>query len=58
MTDEPAAVKATFSDFRLIKGRKQAQLVLEIPIEEVPWPLLAAYRNPSRITGSLGSFRR
>jgi hypothetical protein len=34
MTDEPAAIKATFSDFRLIKGRKQAQLILEIPIEQ------------------------
>lgn len=34
MTDKPAAIQATFADFRLIKGRKQAQLVLEIPIEE------------------------
>jgi hypothetical protein len=34
MTDQPAAIQATFADFRLIKGRKQAQLVLEIPIEE------------------------
>jgi hypothetical protein len=34
MTDEPAAIRATFSDFRLIKGRKQAQLILEVPIEE------------------------
>lgn len=33
MTDEPAAIQATFSDFRIIKGRKQAQLILEIPIE-------------------------
>jgi hypothetical protein len=41
MTDEPAAVKATFSDFRLIKGRKQAQLVLEIPIEEADRALAA-----------------
>jgi hypothetical protein len=34
MSDQPAAIQATFADFRLIKGRKQAQLVLEIPIEE------------------------
>src|SRR4051812_7824397 len=34
MSDQPAALRACFSDFRLIKGRKQAQLVLEIPIEE------------------------
>jgi hypothetical protein len=33
MTDEPAAIQASFSDFRLIKGRKTAQLILEIPIE-------------------------
>jgi hypothetical protein len=41
MTDEPAAIKATFFDFRLIKGRKQAQLVLEIPIEEADNALAA-----------------
>ena len=29
----PAAFKATFSDFRLIKGRKVAQLIFELPIE-------------------------
>jgi hypothetical protein len=34
MTDNAAAIRATFSDFRLIKGRKQAQLILEVPIEE------------------------
>jgi hypothetical protein len=33
MTDEPAAIQASFSDFRLIKGRKTAQIILEIPIE-------------------------
>jgi hypothetical protein len=30
----PAAIKATFSDFRLIKSRKIAQVILELPIEE------------------------
>lgn len=30
----PAAIKGTFADFRLIKGRKVAQLVIELPIEE------------------------
>jgi hypothetical protein len=34
MIDHPAAIQATFSDFRLVKGRKVAQLVLEIPMEE------------------------
>lgn len=33
MTDA-AATLATFSDFRLVKGRKVAQLVFEIPIEQ------------------------
>lgn len=32
MTD--AAIKATFADFRIVKGRKVAQLVLEVPIEQ------------------------
>src|SRR5512133_3051679 len=32
MTD--AAFQATFSDFRLVKGRKVAQIVLEVAIEE------------------------
>jgi hypothetical protein len=31
--NKPAAFKATFSDFRLIKGRKVAQLIFELPIE-------------------------
>jgi len=34
MTDQPAAIRGTFADFRLIKGRKVAQLVVELPIEE------------------------
>lgn len=29
----PAAFQATFSDFRIVKGRKVAQIVLELPIE-------------------------
>ncbi len=32
--NEPAAIRATFSDFKLIKGRRCAQLVFEVPIEE------------------------
>lgn len=31
---EPAAILATFSDLKLIRGRKVAQLVFEVPIEE------------------------
>lgn len=32
MTDL-AVIKATFCDFRIVKGRKQAQLVFELPLE-------------------------
>lgn len=31
---ELAAIRATFSDLRIVKGRKVAQLVMEIPIEQ------------------------
>ncbi len=33
MTDAPAAFQATFCDWRLIKGRKVVQIVLEVPLE-------------------------
>jgi hypothetical protein len=31
---EPAAIAATFSDLKLIRGRKVCQLVFEIPVEQ------------------------
>jgi hypothetical protein len=31
---DPAAIRGCFADFRLIKSRKVAQLVIELPIEE------------------------
>lgn len=31
---KPAAIKGTFSDFRAVKGRKVAQLIIEVPIEQ------------------------
>src|SRR3954464_13315833 len=34
MTDQPAAIQACFSDFRIVKGRKVAQLVLEVSLEQ------------------------
>lgn len=34
MMTAPAAIRATFSDFKLLKGRKIAQLICEVPIEE------------------------
>jgi hypothetical protein len=62
MTDQPAAIQATFADFRLIKGRKQAQLVLEIPIEEadkalavlggIPQPQSDCWVAVARLNGS------
>jgi hypothetical protein len=33
MTDEPAAIQASFADFRLIRSRKACQLIFEVPIE-------------------------
>src|SRR3954467_8257198 len=41
MTDSPAAIKATFGDFRLIRSRKVCQLCLEIPIEGADTALAA-----------------
>ena len=34
MTDAPAAIRATYSDFKLVRTRKVAQLVFEVKIEE------------------------
>ena len=31
--DKPAALRATWSDFKIIKGRKIVQLIFEVPIE-------------------------
>lgn len=39
--DNAAATLATFSDFRLVKGRKVAQLIFECPIEKADEALLA-----------------
>jgi hypothetical protein len=37
----PAAIKATFADFRIIKTRKLAQFVFELPIEQADAALVA-----------------
>jgi len=34
MTDKPAAIAGTYSDFKIIRSRKVAQLVVEVPIEQ------------------------
>jgi hypothetical protein len=39
--DTPMATKGTFADFRIIKTRKCAQLVIEVPIEEADAALSA-----------------
>src|SRR5689334_22551506 len=31
-----AAIKATYSDYRRVKGRKVLQLIFEVPIEQAP----------------------
>jgi hypothetical protein len=50
MTDELAAIRAAFSDFRLVKGRKVCQLVLEVPIEEADKALQALGGLPQPAT--------
>jgi hypothetical protein len=37
----PAAIQGTFSDFRTVKGRKVAQLVIEVPVEQADAALQA-----------------
>lgn len=32
----PAAIQATYSDYRRVKGRKVLQLILEVPLEQAP----------------------
>lgn len=32
--NEPAVIQATFADWRPVKGRKQLQLIFEVPLEE------------------------
>lgn len=34
MTDAPRAISATYHDWRTVKGRKQLQLIFEVPIEQ------------------------
>jgi hypothetical protein len=40
MTDR-AAIAGTFADFRTVKGRKQAQLIIEVPLEKADEALRA-----------------
>lgn len=34
--NEPAAIHATYADYRRVKGRKVFQLIMEVPIERAP----------------------
>jgi hypothetical protein len=62
MSDRPAAIQASFADFRLIKGRKTAQIILEIPIEGadaalaalggIPQPHSERWVGVARLNGS------
>jgi len=47
---EAAAISATFSDFRIVKGRKVAQLVLEVPLEKANSALAALGGIPQPAT--------
>lgn len=59
---KPAAFKATYSDFRLVKGRKIAQFIFEVPLEGadealeilggVPRPDREAWCAVARLQGS------
>ena len=46
----PAAFRATFSDWRLIKGRKVIQVILELPLEEADaaYKVLGGMPDPSK----------
>ena len=58
----PAALRATFSDLRLVKGRKVAQLIFEMPLEQadeavrllggLPRPDREVWVAIARLTGS------
>jgi len=45
----PAALRGTFSDFKLIRGRKCAQIVIEVPLEQADAALqaLGGLPNPA-----------
>lgn len=46
MTDQPAAFKGTFHDMKFVKGRKQAQVIVEVPIEHAA-AVVAAFGAPN-----------
>lgn len=51
MSDQPAAIRATYSDLKFLKTRKVAQVVLELPIEQAgEFVSLFGAPDPSRET--------
>src|SRR4051812_46570220 len=50
MTNDAAVTQGTFADFRLIKGRKVCQLVIEVPIEQADQALAALGGLPQPAT--------
>jgi hypothetical protein len=49
---DQAAFSASYSDFRIIKGRKVVQVVLELPLEAAghAWNVLGGVPDPSKET--------
>jgi predicted metalloenzyme YecM len=50
MTDDAAVTQGTFADFRLIKGRKVCQIVIEVPIEQADQAVAALGGLPQPAT--------
>jgi hypothetical protein len=50
MNDVPAAVQGSFADFKLVKTRKTAQIIIEVPIEQADQALAALGGLPQPAT--------
>lgn len=45
--DAPAAIRATFADYRRVRGRKVGQLVFEVPLEQLHDAIASLGGEPS-----------
>src|SRR3954453_6625979 len=50
MNDVPAAVQGSFADFKLVKTRKTAQIIIEVPIEQADQAVAALGGLPQPAT--------
>lgn len=50
MNDVPAAIQGSFADFKLVKTRKTAQIIIEVPIEQADQALAALGGLPQPAT--------